>query len=63
MTRIFAALEARGIEAVVPTRPERPPRRGVIPVRRFKLDARHNRVRCPRGRILQPHGKPDTDGF
>jgi hypothetical protein len=63
VTRIFAALEARGIEAVVPTRPERPPRRGVIPVRRFKLDARHNRVRCPRGRILQPHGKPDADGF
>ena len=63
VTRIFAALEARGIEAVVPTRPERPPRRGVIPVRRFKLDARHNRVRCPRGRTLRPHGKPDTDGF
>jgi IS5 family transposase len=63
VTRIFAALEARGIEAVVPTRPERPPRSGVIPVRRFKLDARHNHVRCPRGRTLRPHGKPDADGF
>src|SRR5215207_3889341 len=63
VTRLFAAFEARGIEAVVPTRPERPPRPGVIPVRRFKLDARHNHVRCPRGRILRPHGKPDADGF
>jgi transposase len=63
VTRLFAAFEARGIEAVVPTRPERPPRSGVIPVRRFKLDARHNHVRCPRGRTLRPHGKPDADGF
>jgi transposase len=63
VTRLFAALETRSIEAVVPTRPERPPRPGVIPVRRFKLDARHNHVRCPRGRTLRPHGKPDADGF
>jgi transposase len=63
ITRLFAAFEARGIEAVVPTRPERPPRPGVIPVRRFKLDARHNHVRCPRGRTLRPHGKPDAEGF
>ncbi|ACL61243.1 IS1182-like element ISMno32 family transposase [Methylobacterium nodulans] len=63
ITRLLASLEARGIEAIVPTRPERPPRPGVIPVRRFKLDARHNRVRCPRGRTLRPHGKPDADGF
>ena len=63
VTRLFAAFEARGIEAVVPTRPERPPRPGVIPVRRFKLDARHNHVRCPRGRTLRPHGKPDAEGF
>ena len=32
-------------------------------MRRFKLDARHNHVRCPRGRTLRPHGKPDADGF
>ena len=63
VTRLFAALETRRIEAVVPTRPERPPRAGVIPVRRFKLDARHNHGRCPRGRTLRPHGKPDADGF
>ncbi len=63
ITRVFADLEQRQIEAVVPAKAERPPKPGVIPVRRFKLDAKHNRVRCPRGRLLKPHGKPDADGF
>jgi IS5 family transposase len=63
ITRVFADLEARHIEAVVPAKAERAPRPGVIPVRRFKLDAKNNLVRCPRGRILKPHGKPDADGF
>jgi hypothetical protein len=27
------------------------------------LDARNGIVRCPRGRILKPHGKPDRKGF
>jgi transposase len=62
-TRVYAALEARNIEAVIPAKAEQRPRKGVIPVRRFKLDARHNLVRCPRGRVLKPHGKPDSDGF
>jgi hypothetical protein len=39
ITRVFAALEGRAVEAVVPTKAERPPR-GVVPVRRFKLDGR-----------------------
>lgn len=52
-TRVFAALEAAGIEAIVPTRAEQPPRRGTIPVRRFKLDARNRRARCPAGRTLR----------
>jgi transposase len=63
ITRVFADLEQRRIEAVVPAKAERPPKPGVIPVRRFKLDAKHNIVRCPRGRILKPHGRPDADGF
>ena len=62
ITRVFASLERRGIEAVVPAKPERPPKT-VIPVRRFKLDARNRIVRCPRGRVLKPHGKPDRKGF
>ena len=63
ITRVFAALEERGIEAVVPAKAERPPKRGTIPVRRFKLDARNRPVRCPAGRFLRPRGKPDSDGF
>jgi len=62
ITRVFASLEDRGIEAIVPAKRERPPK-AVIPVRRFKLDARHQIVRCPRGRVLKAHGKPDRKGF
>ena len=60
---MFAASEERAIEAVVPAKAERPPKRGTIPVRRFKLDARNRLVRCPAGRFPRPHGKPDSDGF
>jgi hypothetical protein len=63
ITRVFAELERRGIEAVIPVKAERPPKKGTIPVRRFKLDATHRVVRCPAGKILRPHGRPDSDGF
>ena len=32
-------------------------------MRRFKLDAKNRVVRCPGGKLLRPHGKPDSDGF
>lgn len=63
ITRVFAELEGRGIEAVIPAKAERSPKKGVIPVRRFKLDARNGVVRCPAGKLLRPHGQPDSDGF
>ncbi len=63
ITRVFAGLEERGIEAVVPAKAERPPKKGTIPVRRFKLDARNRVVRRPGGKLLRPHGKPDSDSF
>lgn len=63
ITRVFANLEARGVEAIIPAKAERPPKKGVIPVRRFKYDAKSRVVRCPGGKILRPHGKPDSDGF
>jgi transposase len=48
----YAALEARGIEAIIA--PERVGRHtGALPGRRFKYDARHDVVRCPRGRVLR----------
>ena len=63
ITRVFAELEKRGIEAVIPAKAERPAKKGTIPVRRFKLDARNRVVRCPAGKLLRPHGQPDSDGF
>jgi len=63
ITRVFADLEVRGIKAVIPVRAEQPPKKGTIPVRRFKLDAKNRVVRCPAGKVLRPHGKPDSDGF
>jgi transposase len=63
VARVFAELEARKIEAIVPTRREPSPKKGVIPARRFKLDARHDRLRCPRGRHLVPHGEPNAEGL
>ena len=55
--KVFAGLEARTIDAVIPTKAEPFPGR-VIPTRRFKFDARANIARCPRGKILRPKGKP-----
>jgi transposase len=51
--KVFGAMEARCIDAVIPTKREPAPR-GVIPLRRFRYDAKHNLVRCPRGRKLRP---------
>ena len=48
----YEAAEARGIEAVIPPAPDRT-KYTKIPIRRFKYDARHQVVRCPRGKILR----------
>ena len=55
--KVFRALEDRGIEGIVPAKAEQAPG-AVIPTRRFKFDAKHNIVHCPRGRVLRPTGKP-----
>jgi hypothetical protein len=62
ITGVFASLEDRSIAAIVPAKRERPSK-AIIPVRRFKLDVRHGVLRCPRGRLLKAHGKPDRKGF
>src|SRR5690349_8946577 len=51
--KVFGAMEARCIDAVIPTKREPAPR-GVMPLRRFRYDAKHNLVRCQRGRKLRP---------
>lgn len=57
----YAALEARSIDAVIP--PQRVPRRKKqrLPLRRFKYDAQHDRLKCPGGRHLTRTGR-SADG-
>ena len=50
--KVFGGLESREIDAIVPTRAE--PIRSKVPLRRFKFDAHHDLVKCPRGKILRP---------
>lgn len=50
--KVYGGLELRGIDAVIPAKAE--PIRSPVPLRRFRYDARHDIVKCPRGRILQP---------
>jgi transposase len=51
--KVFAGLEARDIDAIIPTKAE--PIRSKVPLRRFRYDAKHDHVKCPRGRILRPN--------
>lgn len=51
--KVFAGLEAREITGVIPTKAE--PIRSKVPLRRFRYDAKHDHVKCPRGKILRPN--------
>lgn len=51
--RNYAALEERGIEPVIKPQRDSTKSRGV-PLSRFRYDPRHQRVRCPRGKVLLP---------
>jgi transposase len=57
--KVYGALEKRGIDPLIPAKAE--PIRSRVPVRRFRYDARHDILRCPRGRILRP-GRPIKHG-
>jgi hypothetical protein len=50
---VFAGLEGREIDAIIPTKAE--PIRSKVPLRRFRFDAKHDHVKCPRGKILPPN--------
>lgn len=52
-SKVFAGLEAREITGVIPTKAE--PIRSKVPLRRFSYDAKHDHVKCPRGKILRPN--------
>jgi transposase len=50
--KVFAGLEEREVTAVIPTKAE--PIRSKVPLRRFRYDAHHDVLKCPRGKILRP---------
>ena len=50
----YGALEAQGIDAVIPPKATARPKR--IPGSRFKYDAQHRRIRCPGGKRLLRKG-------
>jgi hypothetical protein len=49
---VYGALERRGIHALIPAKVE--PIRSRVPLRRFRYDAKHDILRCPRKRVLRP---------
>jgi IS5 family transposase len=57
--KVYDALEQRGIEALIPAKAE--PIRSPVPLRRFRYDARHDIVKCPKGRTLRPQ-RPTKHG-
>jgi IS5 family transposase len=50
--KVFGGLERRGIDAMIPAKAE--PIRSPVPLRRFRYDAKHDILKCPRGKILRP---------
>jgi transposase len=50
--KVYGALERRGIDPLIPTKAE--PFKSRVPLRRFRYDARHDILKCPKGRILRP---------
>ena len=49
--KVYAGLERRGVDPVIPAKRERKSR---MPLRRFRYDARHDIVKCPQGKIIRP---------
>jgi IS5 family transposase len=50
--KVYGALERRGIDALIPAKAE--PIKSRVPLKRFRYDAKHDVLKCPRGRILRP---------
>lgn len=57
--KVYGGLERRAIDPLIPAKKE--PIRAKVPLRRFRYDARHDIVKCLRGKILRP-GKPVGHG-
>ena len=57
-TENYSQLEQRQIEAVIPIQ-TLPTKSRSIPINRFKYDAKNEKVRCPRGKIMQRSSRTD----
>ena len=57
--KVYSGLERRGIDPLIPAKRE--PIKSRVPLRRFRYDARHDIVKCPRGKVLRP-GSPVKHG-
>ena len=49
--KIYGGLERREIAAIIPAKAE--PIRSPVPMRRFRYDAKHDILKCPRGKTLK----------
>ena len=59
--RVYQALAADEIEAVIPPRPvTRPGSARGFPMERFRYDAKNDLVRCPRKKVLSPRSTTKT---
>lgn len=50
--KVYGGLERRGIDPLIPAKAE--PFKSRVPLRRFRYDARHDILKCPKGRVLRP---------
>src|SRR5690348_4313775 len=57
--KVYGGLERRDIDPLIPAKAE--PIKSRVPLRRFRYDARHDILKCPKGRILRP-GRPIKHG-
>ena len=57
--KVYGALERRGTDALIPAKAE--PIKSRVPLRRFRYDAKHDILKCPKRRILRP-GRPIKHG-
>jgi hypothetical protein len=59
--KVYGGLEKRGIDPVIPAKKE--PIRSRIPLRRFRYDARHDILKCSKGRVLRPQRRAEHGRF
>jgi hypothetical protein len=60
-SKVYGDLEQRGIDPVIPAKAE--PIRSTVPLQRFRYDAKHDILRCPRGKTLRASRRVEHGRF